>query len=344
MKRLPRKQHEEGTVHFHLSLLFRFVVGLKDEIARVAAEVTPMKDATLVWQKTVDTITQLVAQVGAVAQNSSRTQELVQSLQTKLTSVEVEKNAAVSVAGNPGALQRQLQQLASVVNDLLRKISNVEARDDNHELLLVEANQKVQEQRGENERLERELAASREETRALQREFRALKEALRTGAYATTLPQQPMSCDGILLWKITNVAEKRNEAMNGRQTSLFSPDFYTSPHGYRMSARLYLNGDGMGRGSHVSVFFILKRSEQDALLRWPFQQKVTIMLLDQDNVEHVIDSFNPDPNSGSFQRPRREANIASGCPLFCPVSLLGKQGYIREDTMFIKIMVDCQDL
>ena len=30
------------------------------------------------------------------------------------------------------------------------------------------------------------------------------------------------------------------------------------------------------------------RGQYDALLRWPFRQKVTFMLLDQDNVEHVI--------------------------------------------------------
>ena len=57
----------------------------------------------------------------------------------------------------------------------------------------------------------------------------------------------------------------------------------------------------------------------DALLRWPFRQKVTFMLLNQNNVEHVIDFFRPDPNSSSFQRPRTETNISSGCLTFCPL-------------------------
>ena len=156
--------------------------------------------------------------------------------------------------------------------------------------------------------------------------------------------QQFSSYDGTLLWKVTEVARRRNDALSGRQTSIYSPCFYTSRHGYKMCARLYLNGDGVGRGTHLSLFFVVMRGEFDALLRWPFRQKVTMMLLDQDNAEHVIDAFRPDPRSSSFQRPRRESNIASGCPLFCSLSELNSHGYVRDDTMFLKIMVDTADI
>ena len=100
----------------------------------------------------------------------------------------------------------------------------------------------------------------------------------------------------------------------------------------------------MGRGTHVSVFFVVMRGEYDALLRWPFRQKVTMMLLDQDNVEHVIDAFRPDPSNSSFQRPRRESNIASGRPLFCSLAELNTHAYVRDDTMFLKIIVDTVDI
>ena len=56
----------------------------------------------------------------------------------------------------------------------------------------------------------------------------------------------------------------------------------------------------MGLGTHISLFFVVMRGQYDAILRWPFRQKVTFMLLDQDNVEHVIGAFRPDPNSSSF--------------------------------------------
>ncbi|XP_022805975.1 TNF receptor-associated factor 1-like [Stylophora pistillata] len=152
------------------------------------------------------------------------------------------------------------------------------------------------------------------------------------------------SYDGQLLWKITDYTRRRNDAVTGQQVSLYSPCFYASRYGYKMCARIFLNGDGMGKGTHISIFIVVMRGQYDALLRWPFRQKVTFMLLDQDNVEHVIDAFRPDPNSSSFQRPRREMNIASGCPMFCPLAELNNHAYVRDDTMFLKIILDTSDL
>jgi len=156
--------------------------------------------------------------------------------------------------------------------------------------------------------------------------------------------QEFSSFDGQLLWKISDYARRRNDAVTGQQVSFYSPCFYTSRFGYKMCARVYLNGDGMGRGTHISISFVVMRGQYDALLRWPFRQKVTFMLLDQDNVEHVIDAFRPDPSSSSFQRPTRETNIASGCPMFCSLAQLNNHAYVRDDTMFLKIIVDISDL
>ena len=172
----------------------------------------------------------------------------------------------------------------------------------------------------------------------------ALRNVMLTDLDESVRQQEVSSHDGILLWKITEFAKKRQDAVSGHQTSFYSPCFFTSRYGYKMCARIYLNGDGIGRGTHISVFFVVMRGEYDALLRWPFRQKVTFMLLDQNNVEHVIDSFRPDPNSSSFQRPRRETNIASGCPTFCPLSELNDHAYVRDDTMFLKVIVDTTDL
>lgn len=73
--------------------------------------------------------------------------------------------------------------------------------------------------------------------------------------------------------------------------------------------------------------------------------QVTLMLLDQNNREHIIDAFRPDISSTSFQRPISEMNIASGCPLFCPLAkLAGKSSYVRDDTIFIKAIVDLTGL
>lgn len=44
-----------------------------------------------------------------------------------------------------------------------------------------------------------------------------------------------------------------------------------------MCLRIYLNGDGTGRGSHLSLFFVVMRGLSDALLKWPFNQKVKVL-------------------------------------------------------------------
>ncbi|CAF1195069.1 unnamed protein product [Rotaria sordida] len=154
---------------------------------------------------------------------------------------------------------------------------------------------------------------------------------------------QYVSYDGTLIWKITNVQEKMIDAQSERQTSIYSPPFYSSSSGYKMCARLYLNGDGNARRTHMSLFFVLMRSPNDPILPFPFKYKVTFCLYDQtSSARHIIDSFRPDIRSSSFQRPRSEMNIASGIPKFLPLKRIQQEGnsYVRDDTMFIKIMVD----
>ncbi|CAF1143767.1 unnamed protein product [Rotaria sordida] len=158
---------------------------------------------------------------------------------------------------------------------------------------------------------------------------------------------QFVSYDGTLLWKITNFASKIADAQSERQTSIYSPLFYSSPTGYKMRARLYLNGDENARHTHISLFFVLMRGEYDAILKFPFNYKVTFCLYDQTpDQRHIIDSFRPDTKSNSFQRPRSEMNVASGIPKFCPLEVIQREGnsYVRDDTLFIKIMVDFGDM
>ncbi|XP_067895067.1 TNF receptor-associated factor 3 isoform X2 [Heterodontus francisci] len=153
------------------------------------------------------------------------------------------------------------------------------------------------------------------------------------------------SYNGKLIWKIRDYTRRKQEAVSGKTLSLYSQPFYTGYFGYKMCARVYLNGDGMGKGTHLSLFFVVMRGEYDALLPWPFKQKVTLMLLDQGPTNrHLGDAFKPDPNSSSFKKPIGEMNIASGCPLFVAQTVLESGTYIKDDTIFIKVVVDTSDL
>ncbi|CAF1145402.1 unnamed protein product [Rotaria sordida] len=158
---------------------------------------------------------------------------------------------------------------------------------------------------------------------------------------------QYVSYDGILTWKVTNFHEKMMDAQSGRQTSIYSPPFYSSPTGYKMRARLYLNGDGNARRTHMSLFFLLMRGPYDAILKFPFNYKIIFCLYDQTpQQQHIIDSFRPDIKSNSFQRPRSEMNIASGIPEFVPLTMIQQEGnpYVREDAMFIKVIINFLDI
>lgn len=140
---------------------------------------------------------------------------------------------------------------------------------------------------------------------------------------------------------------KKKEAVEGSTLSIFSQSFYTSRCGYRLCARAYLNGDGSGKGTHISLYFVVMRGEFDSLLPWPFKQKVALMLLDQSGKKnHITETFKADPKSNSFKRPEGEMNIASGCPRFVAHNVLenAKNTYIKDDTIFLKVVVDLTDL
>lgn len=114
-----------------------------------------------------------------------------------------------------------------------------------------------------------------------------------------------------------------------------------------MCARIYLNGDGTGKGSHVSLFFVVMRGNYDALLSWPFSLQVSLALLDQDNATRShVDSFLADAASTSFRRPTADMNPASGFPNFMSLKLLEmrRSSFVKDNVMFVKVAVDTQGM
>ena len=155
---------------------------------------------------------------------------------------------------------------------------------------------------------------------------------------------QATSYNGTFIWKIPELFRRKRDAIIGTTISLYSAPFFTSRFGYRMCLRLYLNGDGSGKGTHLSFFLTIMRGEYDSLLSWPFQQMVTLMLLDQDKRKNIVQCFRPEPSSTSFWKPKAEMNVASGCPKFAPLSVLDNPSYARNDTLYLKVIVDTTGL
>ena len=146
--------------------------------------------------------------------------------------------------------------------------------------------------------------------------------------------------DGSMIWKIPQFSQRKADAENGKYTSIFSLPFYTGRYGFKMCLRLYIMGDGIGKGTHLSLFFVVMRGEFDNILQWPFTHKVTFKLINQAGGRDIVDSFRPDPMSSSFRKPKSDMNIASGCPRFVSHTELERGGFIVDDMIFIKCMID----
>lgn len=151
-----------------------------------------------------------------------------------------------------------------------------------------------------------------------------------------------------LIWRIEDYTRKLKEAKAGSLPTLFSPSFTTSKHGYRLAASVCLNGDGKGKGTHISVFISVLRGAYDALLKWPFDYRVTFYLLDQTDDasarKHIKFSIKPNPcqdNEPFLGRPRLEKNASFGGAKFAKQEDIEARNYIKDDTIFIKIAVDC---
>ena len=157
--------------------------------------------------------------------------------------------------------------------------------------------------------------------------------------------QDVKTTHGIFIWKIPDIRRRYRDALDRKTISLYSPPFQTSPHGYRMCVRVYLNGDGTGKGTYVSIFFVLMRSEHDDLLSFPFRQSVRFTLINQSNrAESITEAFAPDLKSQSFQKPESEMNVASGFPKFARQTVLQDERFTRGNVIYIKAQVDLAGL
>ncbi|GAB1603213.1 TNF receptor-associated factor 3-like isoform X2 [Argonauta hians] len=151
--------------------------------------------------------------------------------------------------------------------------------------------------------------------------------------------------DAEVLMKISNYSRWKSALKTSKTSFIYSEPFYSSRYGYKMCAKVYLNGDGIGKGSHLSFYFTIMKGEYDNILTWPFKHKVTLTVLDQSGGDkNYSDRFLPDPNSKSFHKPSSDYNIATGCPDFITQTEVEAYPFMKEDTIFLKASVDTTNL
>ena len=184
-----------------------------------------------------------------------------------------------------------------------------------------------------------EITSLRTQVIKLEKQIRSKNTVLEDRDFRLSLIENS-NHDGSMIWKIPQFSQRKADAENGKYTSIFSLPFCTGRYGFKMCLRLYIMGDGIGKGTHLSLFFVVMRGEFDNILQWPFAHKVTFKLINQAGGRDIVESFRPDPMSSSFRKPKSDMNIASGCPRFVSHTELDRGGFVVDDTIFIKCMID----
>ena len=114
---------------------------------------------------------------------------------------------------------------------------------------------------------------------------------------------------------------------------------YTNQQGYKICLRVIANGNGFGKGTHVSVFLHFMRGEFDDHLKWPFRGIISLRLLDQHRQNHKNGSVMYDDNVVESVCTRvRDGEVGKGewgYIKFIPHTEL--EPYLHEDTLVFQI-------
>lgn len=123
----------------------------------------------------------------------------------------------------------------------------------------------------------------------------------------------------------------------------YSNPFYTTIGGYKMCLKIYTNGYGKQKGSHVSVFVNMMRGEFDNQLEWPFRGEIIVQLLNPNNDQrHCVRSFvYSDKKLGTSDIANQvmKGDICFsgyGSPKFISHAEL-QQEYLKEDSFILRV-------
>ena len=156
----------------------------------------------------------------------------------------------------------------------------------------------------------------------------------------TVADMEKKTLNGELLWKIDKLDFRMAQAKLGKVAALHSAPCYTKQYEYKYCVRLYLQGDGEGRGTHISIFFVVMKSEFDELLRWPMRKQVIIQLVNLRNeADSVIETFFSNTRLSSFQRPTENMSVAVEYPRLISIEQFLNRGFVKDNSTFIKVTV-----
>lgn len=92
------------------------------------------------------------------------------------------------------------------------------------------------------------------------------------------------------------------------------------------------------------------KGSHDSLLPWPYRYPLQFILIDQsdrEEKEHITATFSPNPTKENLTflgRPENFRNPSLGIPRFAEINEVWEKDYIKDDTIFIKVKIDTNEV
>ncbi|XP_028393265.1 TNF receptor-associated factor 2-like isoform X2 [Dendronephthya gigantea] len=142
---------------------------------------------------------------------------------------------------------------------------------------------------------------------------------------------------------IPNFTHKLNQARSSNQYGEIHGDPFNNYHGYRMKIAVHLNEAPCGSTGYMGVYLHLLQGDNDDKLEWPFNKRVTFIVVDQQNNEAPVHNHEKDlhpEGEEEFEKPMfGRSNQGLGFPQFVLHSTLRKRQYVRNHTLYIAVSI-----
>ena len=180
-----------------------------------------------------------------------------------------------------------LSLVSDVCSDIMVKMANMDTKVQTLSSLLEERTKEVAKlQKSAQHELESKLQKQESRSKELveRLEHQVMQLSLRNSSYSQTIASLQQRISKLetqvpvppYYFTVSNFVLHKQGG-----TQWTCPSFYSEVGGYKMAIEVSANGEGVGRGTHVSVYIRIMHGEFDDILRWPLRASVTIQLISQ---------------------------------------------------------------
>ena len=142
---------------------------------------------------------------------------------------------------------------------------------------------------------------------------------------------------------VPNVFRRLNQAKSHNNYGLIESDPFYSSHGFRMKIMLHLSEGPRGYTGYMGIYLILVQGDHDDSLNWPFDKRVTFIVVDQQDDEGQVSNFEATLTTKGkthFNRPSVGNTGGLGLPQFMLHSTLRQKQYVKNGSLCIAVAID----